>query len=478
MPVAKRPVNEMTLPPRNAKVLPETDVLVVGGGPSGFGAAMGAAEAGAKVLLVERYGFLGGSATAGLVLTMASYYTSSSQVPPNRTSDVTLFPTDHGVGEPIIGGVWGKLVERLVLSGGAFAPSPQTGFMVPFDPEILKLTTLEMVNSAGVELLFHSFASGVVSDGNKLNGVVFETKSGPIVAKAKVIVDCTGDGDVAAFAGAPFEVGRSRDQMVQPMTLMFLLEGFVLEGFRQFVQSHPGQWHGVQGLTTLMAQATANGELKVPRENILMFGNIHEGHVLVNSTRVLGTFGTDVWDLTRAELEGRRQVTQLTGFFRKYVPGFEKTYVAQSGITTCVRESRRIMGEYVLTAKDVLEARKFDDSIALGSYPIDLHSPTGKGTILKKIKPGTAYSIPLRCLIPLKVENLLVGGRCISGTHVANASYRTMPICMATGQAAGVCAALAVEQGKFPRAVAFLDVQSELLRQGAILRLETQTIPV
>jgi hypothetical protein len=221
-----------------------------------------------------------------------------------------------------------------------------------------------------------------------------------------------------------------------------------------------------------MQEATSKGELDVPREDILIFGSVHPSHVLINSTRVLNTLGTDVWDLTRAELEGRRQVAQLTRFFRKYVPGFEKAYVHQSGIITCVRESRRIMGEYELTAKDVLDARKFEDGIALASYPIDLHSPTGKGTILKKIKPGDAYSIPLRCLIPLKIENLLVGGRCISGTHVANASYRTMPVCVATGQAAGVCAAFAVKNNQAPRTVKAADVRQELLRQGAILELQ------
>ncbi len=468
MPLAKRAVSEVVLPPRNAKVLPETDVLVVGGGPAGIGAALGTAEAGAKVLLVEQYGFLGGSATAGLVLTMASYHTSAG-APLKRADDVTLFPLDHGSGKPVIGGVLARLVERLVLAGGAFAPSVQTGFMVPFDPEILKLTALEMLNEAGVELLFHAFASGVVCDETGVRGVVFETKSGPIVAKAKVIVDCTGDGDVAAFAGAPFEVGRSRDRMVQPMTLMFLLEGFVLERFKRYVQEHPDQWHGVQGLASLMQEATAKSELNVPRDNILLFGSVRKGHVLVNSTRVLDTLGTDVWDLTRAELEGRRQVAELLHFFRQCVPGFEEAYVHQSGIMACVRESRRIIGEYQLTAKDVMGARKFEDVVALCTYPIDLHSPTGKGTILKKIKPGLAYDIPLRCLIPLKVERLLVGGRCISGTHVANSSYRVMPACVATGQAAGVCAAIAVKNNQSPRTVDVKHVQRELLRQGAYL---------
>lgn len=471
MPVAKRPASETTLPPRTANVLPETDVLVVGGGPSGFGAALGAAAAGMKVLLVERYGFLGGSATAGLVVTMASYYTSSN-IPLQKTNDVTFFPTDHGFGQPIIGGVWTKLVERLVLANGAFAPSVYTGFMVPFDPEVFKLVTLEMLNAAGVDLLFHSFASGVIMNGDSITGVVLETKSGPLVAKAKVVIDCTGDGDIAAFSGAPYEVGRSKDRMVQPMTLMFLLEGLVLERFKAYVSAHPDQWHGVQGLPALMQTATKQGELTIPRENVLMFGNVRSNRVLVNSTRVLDTLGTDVWDLTRAELEGRRQVAELARFFRKYVPGFEEAYIAQSGIVTCVRESRRIMGEYVLTAKDVLDAHKFDDAIALGSYPIDLHSPTGKGTILQKIKPGSAYSIPLRCLVPQKVENLLVAGRCISGTHVANASYRTMPICCATGHAAGVCAATAIKSNCKPRAADYRLVQEELLRQGAILKTD------
>ncbi len=451
-------------------VIPETDVLVVGGGVAGLGAALGAAEAGAKVTLVERYGFLGGNATAGMVLTFASYNISSDLPTRAKPSEVTLFPTDHGVGKPIIGGVLAKLVERLVKAGGAYPPSLKTGFMVPFDAEVFKFEVLEMLDSAGVELLFHAFASGVVSE-RAVNGVVFETKSGPLIAKAKVIVDCTGDGDIAALAGAPFEVGRDKDNLVQPISLLFLMEGFKLDKFKDYVRAHPAQWQGVQGLSAILQEAASNGELNIPRENILFFGTVHEGHVFVNSTRILNAVGTSVWDLTRAELEGRRQIAQLTSFFRRYVPGFEKAYVQQSGITACVRESRRIMGEYKLTAKDVLEAHKFNDVIALGSYPIDLHSPLGKGTILKKIKLGEAYDIPLRCLVPLKVENLLVGGRCISGTHVANASYRTMPICVATGQAAGVCAAIAAKSSMTPRTVRAQDVQQELLRQGAILKI-------
>jgi glycine/D-amino acid oxidase-like deaminating enzyme len=471
MPLAQKSVGEIPLPARTAKLLPATDVLVVGGGPAGIGAAMGAAKAGAKVLLAERHGFLGGNATAGLVIIWASYHTSTNK-PQLGAQDNLFYPKDHGEGKPAIGGVLKQLVDRLVAAHAALPPSPQTGYMVPFDPETLKLEALNLLDEAGVELLFHAFASGVLMDGKRVSGVVFESKSGPLVAQAKVIVDCTGDGDVAAFAGADFEVGRSRDSMVQPMTLMFILEGLSRRRFGLFATEHPDQWRGVKGLTRLMQKATAKGELHIPREEVLMFGSLHPNQVLVNSTRVLNTLGTDVWDLTRAELEGRRQVAELTRFFRRYVPGFEEAYVQQSGISAVVRESRRIIGEYRLTAKDVIYAHKFKDAIALGTYPIDLHNPSGKGTLLKKIQPENAYDIPLRCLIPLKLENLLVGGRCISGTHIANASYRTMPICIATGQAAGVCAAYAAKSGKSPRDVYARTVQKELLRQGAILQIE------
>lgn len=443
---------------------------MVGGGPAGIGAALGAAAAGVKVVLAERYGFLGGNATAGLVLTWASYHTSKLQPTSLVSDEVNLFPVDHGAGEPIIAGVLAKIVERLVTVGGALPPSPKTGYMVPFDPEIFKIVVLEMLDSAGVELLFHAFASGLYEENNS-RGVIFETKSGPIVIKAKVIIDCTGDGDIAAFAGAPFEVGRLEDGTVQPMTLMFIMEGFQKSLFQDYARKHPDQWCGVQGLREFMREAIEKGELDVPRENILLFGSIHEGHVNVNSTRILNRYGIDVWDLTRAEMEGRRQIAQLTAFFRNYVPGFEKAFLAQSATNVSVRETRRIIGEYQLTAKDVLDAHNFSDVIALGSYPVDLHNPLGRGTLLKRIKPGKAYDIPLRCLIPLKVENLLVAGRCISGTHMANASYRTMPICFATGQAAGVCAAIASKNHKTPRSIPAIEVQKELIRQGAKLKM-------
>jgi glycine/D-amino acid oxidase-like deaminating enzyme len=447
-------------------VAAETDVLVVGGGPAGLGAALGAADAGAGVILVERYGFLGGNATAALVMPLMSFHTQRAAF--ERPDGAKLFPTDHGPGEPVVAGALARLLSRLIASGGAVTPGPPTGYTVPFDPELFKLTALELLDQAGVRLLFHAFASGVVADG-PLVGVVFETKSGPVVIRARAIVDCTGDGDIAAAAGARFEVGRKTDGLVQPMTLMFRMVEFDRAGFEAYVREHPDQWRGVHGLWDLIGRAAAAGELDLPREDILFFGTPHAGEVSVNSTRVTGVLGTDVFDWSRAEWRSRAQLRQIVRFLRRHVPGFERAYLAQSGVHTGVRETRRIRGDYWLTADDVLSARQFDDVIARGSYPVDIHNPRGSGTILKRLPEGAAYDIPLRCLLPAGVDNLLVAGRCLSGSHEAHSSYRVMPIAMATGQAAGICAALATEGGTPPRAVPARDVQAELIRQGADL---------
>jgi len=468
LPALKRPERaaRVALPPREAVVAAETDVLVVGGGPAGLGAAVGAAEAGARVVLAERYGFLGGNATAALVMPLMSFHTAHPTK--ERKGATTLLPTDHGPGEAIIAGALKTLLEKLVKAGGAIAPSLATGYVVPFDPEWFKLIALELLDEAGVQFLFHSFASGVLGD-RRVEGAVLETKAGPLAIRARVTIDCTGDGDVAVQAGAPSEIGRS-DGLVQPMTLMFRVVEFQRQNFEAYVTQNPKQWRGVHGLWDLVREASERGELRLPREDILFFATPHEEEVSVNSTRVTRVLGTDVWDLSYAEWASRKQMRQIAEFLRRYVPGFEKSYVAQSGVQVGVRETRRIGGDYVLTADDVLGARKFDDAIARGAYPVDIHNPEGKGTILRHLPPGEAYDIPLRCLLPRAVDNLLVAGRCISGTHEAHSSYRVMPIVMATGQAAGICAALAARKGRAPRDLDVREVQRELVRQGASLR--------
>jgi hypothetical protein len=436
------------------------------------------------VILVERYGFLGGNATAALVMPLMSFHNEVRAAREQQwDGDVPrILPTDHGPGEPVVAGPLNELLERLFPVGGAVPPSQETGYTVPFDPECYKLATLDMLDDSGVRFLFHAFASGVTAE-HTVDGVVFETKSGPVVLSAGTVIDCTGDGDVAAAAGAPYALGRETDGLTQPMTLMFRMVQFERERFAAYVHEHPDQWRGVSGLWELVAQAQADGELDLPREDMLFFATPHPHEVSVNSTRVSG-MGNDVWDLTHAEWRTRRQMRQIVHFLRTRVPGFERAYDAQSGVAVGVRETRRIAGEYLLTGDDILAARKFDDAIARGSYPIDIHDPAGKGTVLRRIPVSEAYDIPLRCLIPRDVDRLLVAGRCISGTHEAHSSYRVTPIAMATGHAAGVTAALAARSSRPVREVPYTDVQRELLRQGAILRpeisaaLEHDTEPV
>lgn len=468
MPVLRRPPKDdkIELSARSAKLVAKTDVLVVGGGPSGIGAALGAAACGVDVILVERYGFLGGNATAALVMPLMSFYTPKAK--PEKEGGVTLLPS-QGYGEPVIAGKLKQFLDRLVKAGGAVAPSLKTGYTVPFDPEIFKITALDMLDEAGVHFLFHAFATDTIVVDNILNGVVFETKSGPIVIQAQSIIDCTGDGDIAAHSGASFEIGRDDDRLVQPMTLMFRMSEFDRSGFEGYVKEHPDQWKNVHGLKDLIQQAVEKGELVMPREDILFFSTPHPNEVSVNSTRVNRVLGIDVWDLTYAEYQSRQQMKQLVAFLKKYVPGFEKSYAVQSGVNIGVRETRRIKGEYQLTVEDILSAKKFPDTIARSTYPVDIHNPEGLGTVLKRLPDGEYYDIPLRCLLPLTIENLIVAGRCISGTHEAHSSYRVMPVSFATGQAAGVCGALAARNKIKPRLVPAADVQAELNKQDANL---------
>jgi glycine/D-amino acid oxidase-like deaminating enzyme len=472
MPVFTRqtPPVQVTLPPRQATVAGSCDVLVVGGGPAGLGAALGAAAVGARTVLVERYGFLGGNATAALVMPLMSFFTEHPRR--QQLGANTLLPTDHGPGDPVIAGAVRTFLARLVENGGALAPSLDTGFTVPFDPEVFKQTAMELLDEAGVQFLFHAFASGVIGEG-RCEGVVFETKAGPQVIHARTIVDATGDGDIAAAAGAPYEIGREADGLVQPMTLLFRMGQFNRAAFEQYITTHPNQWRGVHGLWELVARATAAGELELPREDMLFFATPHPREIGVNSTRVtraVPLLGIDPFDLTYAEWVSRRQMRQIVAFMRKYIPGFEQAYLVQSGVQVGVRETRRILGDYRITGEDVLAARKFDDVVARSTYPIDVHNPTGTGTLIKRLPAGEAYDIPLRALLPEGLDNVLTAGRCISGTHVAHSSYRVMPVCMAVGQAAGSCAALAALKETAPRGLAVSDVQRELVRQGANLR--------
>ena len=421
---------------RTMPVSLQAEGAVIGGGPAGLCAAVAAAEEGADTLLIERYGFLGGMATAGLINPFMPYYTG---------------------GEQIIRGLFQRIIDKLDAAGGWSHRQDEWG-RDAFDPEIMKSVCQQMCEEAGVRLRLHTMVPAAVAEGGQVIRAILVSKSGIEAAQAAVFVDATGDGDLAAAAGAEYEQGRPEDGLCQPMTLMFRM-GRVDE------ERMPPR----EEINHLYDEAKARGEIDNPRENVLLFYTTRRGEIHLNTTRVVRLDGTDANDLTKAELEGRRQVEQMVAFLKAQVAGFERAYLAATGTQIGVRESRRIMGEYVLTGEDVLGARKFPDGIARGCYPVDIHNPTGTGTVIKKLPPGETYDIPYRCLCPRGFDNLLVAGRPISADHEAHSSLRVMPIAAAIGEAAGVAAAIASRQQQAVSGINTQHLRHRLIERGASL---------
>ncbi|MFN2230762.1 MAG: FAD-dependent oxidoreductase [Anaerolineae bacterium] len=437
----------------------ETEVLVVGGGPAGIAAAIASARQGARTLLIEQYGFLGGMATAALVGPFMTSYDIEGQ-------------------EPIIEGIFREVVDRMVDLGQAVDPAGVKGFtayggyhryghehVTPFDPEALKVVAQEMALEAGVTLRFHTFFLDSLTKEATIAGVLCASKAGLEAFRAEVVIDTTGDGDVAARAGAPYEVGRPADGRLQPVSLFFRVGNVDDAAVQAYIDAHPDD----PGFVRLMQQAKEREGFTHTKGHLTLFRTPRPGEWWCNVSRVHGVDGTDPAQLTRAEIEGREQVLYLIDFFQGYVPGFERCYLLDTGAQVGVRETRRILGAYVLTAEDVFAARRFPDAIARVSFPIDIHDVSGGGGFFEGPRGGPYYTIPYRCLVPLQVENLLVAGRPISATHEAHGSLRVMPPCFATGQAAGTAAALALETGVLPRGIDVTLLQRSLEQQGALI---------
>ncbi len=415
------------------------DVLVVGGGNAGCAAAIASARHGAKTLLVERYGFLGGTATAGMVGPWMTFHSGSKR---------------------IVGGIAQEIVERLQAMGGSPGhisdSSDYVPTITPFDPEVHKALLFQMMREAGVELLLHAYVVGAIAENGAVHGARFATVAGERAYLAANTIDATADAYVAASAGVQTQQGDERGR-VQPASLMFRLSHVDLSKTATYLRMHPDQMRtslkthertapaltAVAGLYDLWHQAQQEGVVNVPRELVSFFITPYPDEVSVNMTRVTDIDPLDPDDLTRAEVEARLQCMQLLEFFRSRVPGFEKARIAATAAQIGIRESRRIVGAYTLTRDDVLQARHFDDAVARSAYPIDIHNPSGSGTTTHRLADGQSYEIPYRCLLPAKVERLLVAGRCISTTHEALASTRLTPTVMTLGQAAGTAAALA-----------------------------------
>ncbi len=408
------------------------EVVVCGGGPAGVCAAVAAAEMGADTLLVERYGFLGGMMTAGLVNPFMKY---------------------HAGDEQINAGLFQSIIDYL-SEAGAYGVLPKA--RSAFDPELAKIVLDRMVLDAGVKLLLHTSICGAEVEGSTLRAAMLHEKGGLRPVAADVFIDATGDADLAYFAGAPFQQGRDEDGFCQPMTTNFRMAGVDEDAM-------PSR----QEINALYDAARAEGAVENPRENVLFFYTTRPGEIHFNTTRIVKLDATDSTDLSTAELEGRRQVAQMARFLKERVPGFADAWVSAVPTQIGVRESRRIMGDYVLTAEDVLAARKFDDGIARGAYDVDIHNPAGTGTVIKHLPPGEAYDIPYRCLCPEGFDNLLVAGRPISSDHEAHSSHRVMPIAACNGEAAGVAAALCALNAADIRSVDTGQVRETLAARGA-----------
>ncbi len=418
------------------------DVLVVGSGSAGSVAAITAARLGARTLLVDRLAFMGGTSTAVLD-TFYAFYTPGES--PRR----------------VVGGMGWEVVERLTSDGVAFE-RPNTygaGTGVTYDQEALKVLWERLADDAGVELLLHSWATGVRLTDGRLDAIRLWNKGGERWVEAEATVDASGDADLVHLAGLPYD-NAARQGRVQSLSTLFKLANVDVE--RAATVSKAELWDR-------MRTAAASGDYELPRVEGSWHRTPFPGVVLVHMTRIPNVDATDPAQLTRAEVDGRRQVREYARFLQERVPGFESSVVVATSPAIGVRESRRIHGDYVLTRDDVLTARRFGDEIALCGAPIEDHH-AGGDTEWRYVGNAGIYGIPYRSLLPSGIEGLLVAGRCFSATHDAHASARSMATCMAMGQAAGTAAALAAAAGTTPRTVAAADVRERLLGDGALLQ--------
>ncbi len=436
-------------PARQIPVYAEADVVVAGAGPAGVAAALAAAETGARVVIVERHATPGGMTTAALMSCVGGL-SDGEQV--------------------IIRGMAERIIKASYELQGLKCDLKQR--WIGIDAEAMKQADVELLSQAGVKMLFHTRVADVIKEGNRVGGIIIENKSGRGAILAAITVDCTGDGDVFARAGAGFEKGDG-EGLLMPMSLVFRISGVDnarLEEARKGDNQSFGLWGVGSSLQGFWRKGREAGKLAgIPLDGFMHLYSVRPGEYSVHATRVLKLDATRGEDLSMAEIEGRRQAWELFRYMKKAMPGCERAWISQTPQQIGVRESRRLKGCCQLTAGDVLGAKKFADAVARGCYLIDLHNTKGSGFDFRELKKGESYDVPYRCMVPEKIDNLLVAGRCISAAREAHGSTRIQAMCMATGHAAGTAAAMAAKEKVLPRSLDIPNLKNKLKEQNANL---------
>lgn len=477
----------------------ETDVLIAGGGTAGFIAAVAAARNGAKVLLVEPQSFLGGTPTGAMVRGIVSM--RHARVRPREES--VLYTSEYADDQQIFG-LAQEYLDRLIKAQAAWGKTGQATVLQMFDPEIAKWVVEQMVLEAGVEVWLYSQVVEVIKAGKRVTGAVVENALGRVPVKAKVTIDATGDGWVAVYAGADYRQGRDADGLCQAISLCFTIGGVKLEATLQYMEQNIEEFGRkyVEHLRQLkkegkpltfpsfkakMREAIKNGDFPIPYgaervdpENhftvfrpVFRSGKVRYDVVAYNTDMAYGVDAANPLQLSKAMMAMRDWAVKMAAYYRRYIPGFEECYLDQTAAMAGIRETRRIVGDYVLTDEDVLRGKTFQDAVGRNGGYADLHDEEGGKGPIRQTEVGTAnggwYHIPYRILLPRGLENLMITGRCVSSERIANASIRGQGACMATGQAAGTAAALAVKKGVSPRSLAVGELQKTLTAQGALI---------
>ena len=478
-----------------------TDVLVVGGGTAGFVAAIAAARNGAKVLLVEKRDHLGGTHSGGMVMMIRSMRHMKAPKGANEKKVMIASYESSYDDQQVVFSIAQEYIDRMLETGSAWGTKGQATARQLFDPEIAKWMIEQMVLEAGVDVWFYSQSTDVLIADHAVKGVVVENLLERVEITAKITIDTTGDGEVCAAAGASFEKGDPETGYGQPMTLYFVMGGVHLERTLEYIRNNPGEF-GSDYVATVarlreagkpftvlpfkekIRAALANGDYPIPygiekvNPDTLtymarpMFRNGKFRYDLIshNMDMAYNVDATDRKQLTAATIAMRDAAVRMAAFYRKYVPGYEDSYLVHTAQTVGVRDSRRIVGDYTLTKEDVLSGKTFDDGIGRYGSVVDVHDKDGKQSlVLAEVGGSGWFHVPYRVLVPAGIRNLLVAGRCISADYVAQGCTRSQAACMMTGQATGTAAALAIRAGVEPREVNISELQTTLASQHQII---------